>query len=65
MWIYFVENKSEIILLFLRNLTVIKVKIWAKFSAKIDSTWGHAQTMWTAMGGGGVHEMSTLLIKLI
>jgi len=22
----------------LRNLTVIKVKIWAKFSAKIDST---------------------------
>ena len=24
---------------------------------------GHAQTMWTAMGGGGVHEMSTLLIK--
>ena len=26
---------------------------------------GHAQTMWTAMGGGGVHEMSTLLIKPI
>ena len=26
---------------------------------------GHAQTMWTAMGGGGVSEMSTLLIKPI
>ena len=26
---------------------------------------GHTQTMWTAMGGGGVHEMSTLLIKPI
>ena len=25
--------------------------------------WGHSQTMFTAMGGGGVHEMSTLLNK--
>ena len=29
------------------------------------STRGHTQTMWTAMGGGGVSEMSTLLIKPI
>ena len=26
---------------------------------------GHTQTMWTSMGGGGVSEMSTLLIKPI
>ena len=27
------------------------------------SVWGHSQTMFTAMGGGGVRQMSTLLNK--
>ena len=39
---------------------------WLIFNQKwAKNIRGHAQTMWTAMGGGGVHEMSTLLIKPI
>ena len=40
-----------------------QIEIVLKDSTAFVYVRGHAQTMWTAMGGGGVHEMSTLLIK--
>ena len=57
------ENVYEV-LLFTFNRFMLN-EIFQLNASKFTSFFirGHAQTMWTAMGGGGVHEMSTLLIK--